>query len=349
MENKEPELNQQQDESDTLEGEDSNRILFTRKFEPPHEQSKKEKFLKNLIKRVASPEIASEDLSDKLYLFTKNIFIKSIKANLKKISNKKPKNEPESLGLTLEERKLSFLEIAGIKPKKEIKYIRAYKKMKIDNKNVIISIIAEKLNDKYFLKLLKHLIWENEYENIREEDIEKKSDKLNEIISFLISLTKRVIKFNKRFKNPLIPHIEYLYKKEIKKSQLYSFLKSILKVSDILIEGYHHVLISFAYNYAMKNEININQIIHNLTENFDDKDSLILLKRLIWENLNYENIRKDIEKISEEIDKKISLLAEINYKNHEYHESSLIEGEDERMIEEHEFKGYPEDMEHPDE
>ena len=119
MEKKEPELNPQQDESDTLEGEDSNRILFTRKFEPPHGQSKKEKFLKNLIKRVASPEIASEDLSNKLYLFTKNIFIKSIKANIEKISNKKPKNEPESLGLTIEERKLSFIEISGIIPKKK--------------------------------------------------------------------------------------------------------------------------------------------------------------------------------------------------------------------------------------
>ena len=349
MEEKEQELNPQQDEAETLEGEDSNTKLFTRKLEPPHELTKKEKFFKNLIS-VAGSEITFANLYDELYFFTKNIFMKSIKANLKKISNKKPKNEPESLGLTLEERKLSFLEIAGIKPKKEIKYIRVYKKMKIDNKNVIISIIAEKLNDKYFLKLLKHLIWENEYENIREEDIEKISDELNEIISFLISLTKRVIKFNKRFKNQLIPHIEYLYKKEIKKSQLYSFLKSILKVSDILIEGYHHVLISFAYNYAMKNEIDINQIIHNLTENFDDKDSLKLLKQLIWENENYENIRKkDIEKISDELNNKISLLAELNYKNHEYHESSLIEGEDERMIEEHEFKGYPEDMEHPDE
>ena len=278
MEKKEPELNPQQDESDTLEGEDSNRILFTRKFEPPHVQPKKEEFLKNLIESVAGPEIASKDLSDELYLFTKNIFIKSIKANLKKISNKKPKNEPESVGLTREERKLSFREIAGIIPKKKIKYIRAYKKMKIDNKNVIVSILAEKLKYKYFLNLVKYLkgrlLWDK-YQKEEEEAIKTLKNKIlnqenKKILISKESAIKSSISEN-LVRKPIIPFIE-----QIKKEQLFFFLRANFQdLKTRLKEKVYDSINYSSYNYIKKNiETNQKKIDNKYPNNLFESKNL---------------------------------------------------------------------------
>ena len=155
--------------------------------------------------------------------------------------------------------------------------------MKIDNKNVIISILAEKLNNKNFLNLVKYLkgrlLW-NKYEKEEEEAIKTLKNKIlnqenKKILISKESAIKSSISEN-LVRKQIIPLIEHENKKEIKKEQLFFFLRANFQdLKTRLKEKVYDSINYSSYNYIKKNiEINQKKIDNKYPNNLFESKNL---------------------------------------------------------------------------
>ena len=214
MEEKEPEKKIQQNESDTIEGEDLSIKESRREIIFPNEQQSKKISIKedNLYLFLRSIFHDSEKIViDRLYhvliFFATDYITKNMKINHNQINIKKQKHlfESKNRSSKSQEKKLAFQELVSIEQKGKLKYISIYKNRKIFNIKEIIYILKNSINDINSLKLLRFLIILNkDYENIRKSDRDKILDELNKKILTLKKYSIKYLIFENDFKSTLI-------------------------------------------------------------------------------------------------------------------------------------------------
>ena len=214
MEEKEPEKKIQQNESDTIEGEDLSIKEPRRELYFPIEKQSKKILIKkdNLYRFLLSIFHDSETrVIDRLYhvviFFATDYITKNMKINHNQINIKNQKHlfESKNRSSKSQEKKLAFQELVSIEQKGKLKYISIYKNRKIFNTKEITYILKNSINDINSLKLLRFLIILNkDYENIRKSDRDKILDELNKKILTLKKYSIKYLIFENDFKSPLI-------------------------------------------------------------------------------------------------------------------------------------------------